>query len=520
MSRLQTVCCWFGLAVALLVLSPFSAVGQILVADWYSESTEQVVEFNNDGTISRAFTTPSLALQVPAGMAVGAGSDLFISSQGTGEVLRYDWRTGAFVGAFASNLYAPSGLLYDPASNSLYVNQFGNLNGEEIVRYNATTGDVIARFGVGNYTGAGMAMDANGKLYVSDVYSNTITRFDPANHYAPSPFAQISNIAGINGLAFDNDGNLNVTAGLLAPPHAIYQVDAQGVSAPAITSGLNFPSGIALGADGNLLVANMGNYSPDSGSVGKYDPNLHTVIDQNFLTNGDYFAPSAVALEPNTAFWTGGAAGTASDSWKNADNWWHAPPANGAAVCFGAIADGAHTTNNNDFDPLTAFGGITFTRDAPAYILAGNSIKLAGPVINQSDVETQTISLGLELISGGGLFDTGANNIAVGGDLSGSGALVKRGTGTLTLGGAHNTAASTTVVAGMLDVAGTLNSTTITVAGGAQLTAAAIIADTLTIGGPADAACRNPRSVPEPGTFVLVLLAGLTFVTFPVRRRR
>ena len=491
MSRLQFGLRGIGLGIVCLGLFVLPVKGQILVCDYYSESTQQVVEFNGDGTFVRSFDTPPSALQVPAGMAVGGGSDLFVSSQGTGEVLRYDWKTGVCEGAFASNLYAPSGLLYDAATNSLYVDQFGNLNGQEIVRYNVTTGAVIARFGVGNYTGASMAMDGSGKLYVSDLYSGVITRFDPANNYAATPFAWVSGASGINGLAFDRSGNLNVAGGLLAPPHAIFQIDSSGTVVPAITDGLSFPSGMTLDADGNLLVANMGNYSAALGSIGKYDPIQRTVIQQDFITNGPNFEPSAVAVEPNAAFWTGGAAGDAS--WKNGANWWRSAPGNSATICFGAT-DGGHTTNDNDFDPHTAFGGITFTRDAPAYTLAGNSINLSGPVINQSGADTQTINLDLELVPGGGLFDTGPKNITVNGAIGGDGSILKQGDGALTLTGALNYAGSTTVAAGTLVVAGALDSPAVAVLGDSQLFAASIVADTLTVGGTSGAGAPANRA--------------------------
>jgi autotransporter-associated beta strand protein len=514
---------YIGFGYLCLALFPFSATGQILVCDWYSESAQQVVEFNNDGSFNRAFTTPALALQIPSGMALGGGGDLFVSSQGTSQVLRYDWKTGAYAGVFAENLYAPSGLLYDRASNSLYVSIFGNMDGKEIVRYNATTGAEIARFGagVGGSGRAGLAMDGSGKLYVSDFTGLSISRFDPANNYAGSVFATLPNYhVGINGLAFDRSGHLNVAAmGYLELlPHVVYQLDSSGSIAGTINSGLKFPSGMALDADGNLLVANMGDYSPDSGSVGKYDPSNGTGT-ANFLTNESTFSPSAVAVEPNAVFWTGGASGSASNSWQNAGNWWRSTPAAGATLCFGAIADGSHLTNDNDFDPLTAFGGITFMREALAYTLNGHAIKLSGPVINQSNANEQTIDFALELVSGGGLFDTGPKDITVGGNISGEGALLKQGSGTLTLSGEVNSAASTTVAAGALVVAGALNSPTITVEDGAQLIAAGITAGTLTIGG-AGASSNSLQTVPEPGAFALFAIGALGLFMFPLRRRR
>jgi autotransporter-associated beta strand protein len=533
MSRSKTVYSWIALGIACLSFCPRPAAGQIFAGDYFAS---QVLEFNSDGNFRRTVDPSGAALlDGPAGMTCGEGSDLFVTSQNInnttgnlGSVLRYDWRTGEFQGVFASLPNAgPSGLLYDRATNSLYVSEFGNGSpdsGKEIVRYNATTGAEIARFGI-DVTGSalsGMAMDANGNLYVANFNKLTVTKFDPANNYAATPFAAIDYGIGINGLAFDRSGNLNVaTMGYAAYflPHAVYQFDSAGNPAGALMSELNFPSGLTLDGDGNLLVANMGDYSANSGSVGKYDPVNHTVVKANFLTAGPYFAPSSVAVAPNTAFWTGSGSDSLPNSWKNSDNWTHAAPSAAAAICFAAPATGGHVANENDFDAGTTFGGITFSRDAPAYTLEGNKIKLAGPVVNQSDVDTQTIGLEMELVAGGGLFDTGPKDVAVTGAITGNGSLVKQGGGTLTLVAEPSYTGSTTVAAGTLIVEGALtHSPNIAVERDAKLIAASIVADSLTIGGGPSGASVN--AVPEPSAIVLALVAGFGFTIYKLRRRR
>ena len=147
MNRLQLCRLWIMAGIFAALLSPMNAAAQLLICDRVSN---QILEYNIDGSFRRQLVAPSAPiLYAPAGMEFGNGNDLFVSSLGTGEVLRYNWTTGQNLGVFASGLYGPSGLLFDKASNSLYVSEFGNFDGQEIVRYNANNGDEIARFGNG-----------------------------------------------------------------------------------------------------------------------------------------------------------------------------------------------------------------------------------------------------------------------------------------------------------------------------------------------------------------------------------
>jgi autotransporter-associated beta strand protein len=124
----------------------------------------------------------------------------------------------------------------------------------------------------------------------------------------------------------------------------------------------------------------------------------------------------------------------------------------------------------------------------------------------------------MELVLGGGSFDTGVNNITVEGGISGDRSLSKKGAGILTLNGDLSYTGSTTVAAGKLVVNGALtHSPDVTVANGAQLFAASIVADSLTIGGSNNS---SAQAVPEPSAMVLAILGGLGLMTFLLRRRK
>ncbi len=130
-----------------------------------------------------------------------------------------------------------------------------------------------ANFGALSNPG-GLAFDASGNLWVTNLSNNTLVKFTPAQLAAsgtPLPATTISSSAQFNGsldqpngLAFDKDGNLWVTNRNGPQPLIKYtpaQQAAGGALTPVVMIGatngsLNFPVGLAFDAGGNLWVAN------------------------------------------------------------------------------------------------------------------------------------------------------------------------------------------------------------------------------------------------------------------------
>ena len=130
----------------------------------------------------------------------------------------------------------------------------------------------------------------------------------------------------------------------------------------------------------------------------------------------------------------------------------------------------------------------------------------------------------LNVLAGGAKIDTNSFNDTIllpmlhgGGGTDGG--LVKLGAGTLTLSGALSYNGNTTVDAGTLTLTVPLNTPNarVYVATGTTLNATSIVADTLTIGGPPMAAPAT-TPVPEPGTLVLLALAGMGLLLAVWRR--
>ncbi len=206
-------------------------------------------------------------------------------------------------------------------------------------------------------------------------------------------------------------------------------------------------------------------------------------VSGNFVVSGNSLLFQTVAPAANYT-WTGGAG---NGNWTNSANW-VTPPVAGATIHFA----GANQTSV-DTDTNQSVGGIVFNSGASAFTISNNTITLAGNVENDS-TNTQTINSTLALgknihfaadsgnLAFGGPISLGANFLAVSGansttisgNISGTGGLLKRGPGNLTLSGINTYTGNTSINGGNLIVQGgaaLLDTGTVTLAAsGATLT--------------------------------------------------
>ncbi len=274
-----------------------------------------------------------LAALVPTGQAVllargevaiaapGQGRVLIIDSMGNARVLAGTGALG-FSGdggpATAARLSSPSSLVADGAGN-VYIADTGNnrirrIDALRIITTVAGSTDEAGFDGDGAQavlasldSPSGLAFDPAGNLYVADTGNNRIRRIDPQGI--------MTTVAGIGEAGFDGDGVAALSARLNGPTglafdavrgrllvadtgnHVVRSLEADGTlwtvagsnrpgfsgdGGPATEARLVAPTGVGVGAQGQVFIADTGNHrvrwiSP-RGSIESVDSTVETPL--------------------------------------------------------------------------------------------------------------------------------------------------------------------------------------------------------------------------------------------------
>jgi hypothetical protein len=254
-----------------------------------------VLRLKDDTGISLAGGIPSFSggLFLTSGVTVGPDGNIYVSSRGTGDVLRYDGQTGASLGLFAElpdnpptepggepTQAAPGPLRFGPDGN-LYVSDFG---GSNVRKFNGADGTFLGDAATGFFPPGGLAFGSDGDLYVGDFSLGTVSRI---HNGTPEPFvaAHAGGLLTPSSLLFLATGELLVVD-LYGNQILKYAADGSSLGQFALIPppipdplppGANFPSNnpsdIAYDADGNLLVAVLGLTNPpdNRGAVLRYN---------------------------------------------------------------------------------------------------------------------------------------------------------------------------------------------------------------------------------------------------------
>jgi DNA-binding beta-propeller fold protein YncE len=163
-------------------------------------------------------------LSNPRSVAFGPDGDLYVSST-TGEVLRYDGATGAFVETFVDaggnggGPVDPYGLVFH--GGRLYVASYFP---SEVKAFDAATGAFVSTFvpsGGGGLAGpTALAFGADGDLYAASRDDDTIRRYDGAT----GAFVEVFVAAGSGGL----DGPFDLVFGSSGGPAAVPSLGVAG----------------------------------------------------------------------------------------------------------------------------------------------------------------------------------------------------------------------------------------------------------------------------------------------------
>lgn len=241
---------------------------EIVVCDFFGDAVHRF-----DAATGELLGTWKQAPQLDGALGVVVGPDghVYVASEEFGAVLRFDGATGAFLDVFVADdpttpddesggLKGPGAVLFGP-DGALYVSSFDS---DAILRYDGATGaflDAFVEGGAGGLDGpdAGMVFGPDGALYVPSYYTDQVLRFDgltgePLGAFTPAD----GSLSKPRTLLFTGDHLLVTSEG----GGEVVRFDAStgafiDLLVPKASGTLGEPSGMALAADGTLLVASI-----------------------------------------------------------------------------------------------------------------------------------------------------------------------------------------------------------------------------------------------------------------------
>jgi hypothetical protein len=255
-------------------------------------------------------------LTQPSGLAIGSDTNLYVNSNGTNQVFRFDGTTGAFidvvVAAGSGGLSKPTGLTFGPDHNLYVASNITN----NILRYGGTTGQFLGVFASGGglvKPDLGLIFGPDGNLYVSSNGTNQVLRYNGVTGQFMGVFvaAGSGGLVLPAGLAFGHDGNLYVSSngGRNVLRYSGTNGTFLGQFVAPGSGGLAKPTVLAFGPDGNLYVN-----SHDTNRVVRYDGTTGNFINA-FAGGPELVAPTGLVFNIQTVgrasrfFATGGGPG-------------------------------------------------------------------------------------------------------------------------------------------------------------------------------------------------------------------
>jgi len=213
--------------------------------------------------LSRYFAVLCFGAAVLALPATCSADDLFVGNffmPGGDDILRFNGTTGALIGQFGPNISFPLGGTFGPDGNFYATNS----DTDTVLKLNGTTGAVInAMFGSAE-DAAGLAFGPTGNLFV-------------VGSTAPGLLSVLNGTTGALITTVDAGGIMNDPEGITRGPDGnIYVADGNGAVlkfngttgafmstfVTAGSGGLHNARGVAFGPDGNLYVTDFSTAFP------------------------------------------------------------------------------------------------------------------------------------------------------------------------------------------------------------------------------------------------------------------
>ncbi|MGD0784340.1 MAG: Ig-like domain repeat protein [Sedimentisphaerales bacterium] len=252
----------------------------------------------------------SAELNNPSPVAVDASGHLFIADEGNNRVRKIDLSTGVITTVAGNGTYGysgdggqasmaslaiPVGVAVD-TSNNMFIADYGN---HRVRKVDLSTAIIttIAGNGTWGFSGdggqatlaklsnpTGIAMDAQGNLFIADEGNNRIREVNLSTgvistvagngtqgYSGDNGPATAASLNGPSGVAVDASGNLliadfgdnrirkvNLSTGVISTVAGNGTQGYSGDNGPATAASLNGPSGVAVDASGNILIADWG----------------------------------------------------------------------------------------------------------------------------------------------------------------------------------------------------------------------------------------------------------------------
>lgn len=167
--------------------------GGFLVSEFDSAPAGRIVKW----TANTGFTTFAQGgeLDGPDGMAIRE-NNLYVSSERSKEILRYNLNTGAFIDVWANegfgDLAGPSGMTFGPGGD-LYVTQHDNdpaiTKGGNVLRFDGATGDFEGTFIPGGAASGGLSgpigilLGSGNRFFVTSAETDQVLQFNATGNY-------------------------------------------------------------------------------------------------------------------------------------------------------------------------------------------------------------------------------------------------------------------------------------------------------------------------------------------------
>ena len=331
-------------ALALLPAAEAGAVeleaGDILVADANAFGFPGGVIHLDPATGAQTTVSSGGSFNFPVDVAVEADRDILVVEQqafgGPGGVIRVNPATGAQATLSSGGSFVdPSGIAVEPDGDILVsdANAFGGGGG--VIRVDPATGAQTTVSSGGSFQQpSDIALEADGDILVNDNNLETVIRVDPATGAQTTVASSTGNT---DSIAVEADGDILVTRPGFTLPDRVIRVNPSTGALTTVSEGGSFnqPLGIAVEADGDLLVADQEAFGGPGGAI-RVDPATGTQT--TVSSGGSFLDPFGIAVVPAAAPVAG------DDAYTTAD---HTALTMGAPGVLGNDSD-------LDGDPLTA----------------------------------------------------------------------------------------------------------------------------------------------------------------------